>query len=351
MSTHSTSSTQIRTRILQASEWALDQLAQRALALTPPNYAVFFAYGMGHPPEIKQALDKADSEQQTVDDAFLDALYQRYLSEGKLPLEIDATSAVQLHSVMDNLFSALDQLRSNNAGNVDYLLQHMHQLQQQLDDSSVREFATSAMETAMALKADSDALSVALAESKREIEQLRQDLRKRTLESERDFLTGAYNRKAWDERIHAECNRLNAMADTRRDALSIAFIDIDHFKQINDSYGHAAGDEVIRQVARFIIHSVKGKDMVARIGGEEFALLLPETPIEGAVAISEYIRSHLCAKPMCNPHTGEGYGIVTVSIGVATLPERGVLTADKLQKQADDALYAAKNSGRNCVHY
>ena len=152
-----------------------------------------------------------------------------------------------------------------------------------------------------------------------------------------DGLTGLKNRRAFEERLIDEISR------SRRTSrpLSLLLLDIDHFKQYNDSFGHPRGDAVLRDVARHLTRSMRDTDHAARYGGEEFALLLPDTDREGAVQLAERMREAI------EDGTWEGRG-VTVSIGVATLTT-DVSTAELLVEHADRALYRSKQNGRNLV--
>ncbi len=334
-----------RSRVVQASEQAIRTIATRGFSLTPPLYTVFFAYAMGSPPEIRQAIDAADLMGEALEEEALLVLYQQYLSEPAQQSEIVGYSAPIVENVVDHLFGTLEKLREENTRHVSDLIGHIQRLDHTpLSEVELRSFAESAVETAMMLQADSDALAEALSASRSEIDELRRDLALRTQESQRDFLTGAYNRKAWDERLASELAK-----PVRFAPLSVALIDIDHFKRINDQFGHAAGDEVIRRVARTILDSIKGKDMLARYGGEEFALLLPDTPKEGALAVSEAIRRQIAAIWREAEAGGLVCGEVTVSIGVTCLPAQQPSEAAALVAIADSALYQAKHEGRNRV--
>ena len=123
-------------------------------------------------------------------------------------------------------------------------------------------------------------------------------------------------------------------------------MDLDHFKNVNDTYGHDAGDSVLRLFGSICMQNLRGEDLLGRIGGEEFAILLPQTEITGAINIAERIRQEVACS---NFKVAEGKHLnVTVSIGVATLYD-DTTTICKLLKRADEALYRSKNGGRNMV--
>ena len=157
---------------------------------------------------------------------------------------------------------------------------------------------------------------------------------RRALEGQalRDPLTGLWNRRAFDRRLV----QLRAAAERHRRPLAIVAIDLDHFKAVNDRFGHAAGDEVLRHLARLLTRHTRTEDEVFRIGGEEFAVLVPDLPLEGALAIVTRIRESLREAP-------SPFGPVTFSAGVA-LDDGGELVA-----RADRALYRAKAGGRNAT--
>jgi diguanylate cyclase len=123
--------------------------------------------------------------------------------------------------------------------------------------------------------------------------------------------------------------------------------DVDLFKNINDTFGHVVGDRVLRFVASTLKQSVKGQDIVARFGGEEFAVILPRTPLRAAVEVADQLRLAVMKAELIRRSTGEKQARVTISIGVAALHHR--TTPQALLEAADVCLYAAKRSGRNCV--
>ncbi|WP_353859631.1 diguanylate cyclase [Azospirillum formosense] len=159
-----------------------------------------------------------------------------------------------------------------------------------------------------------------------------------------DSLTGALNRGRFMARAAEEVAR----AQRGGQPLSAIMLDIDHFKKVNDTHGHATGDEAIRTVVRVCRSMVRGADVLGRLGGEEFAILLPETPPQGAALLAERLRQAL-AETVVRIANGAGSVLsVTVSIGVSALRpgETGVAA---LLARADEALYRAKSGGRNRV--
>jgi diguanylate cyclase len=123
--------------------------------------------------------------------------------------------------------------------------------------------------------------------------------------------------------------------------------DIDHFKSFNDTWGHLTGDQVLRLVAMPMKQNVKGQDIAARSGGEEFAVVLPNTPLRSAVTVGDHIRRAVMSKELMKRSTGQNLGRVTISVGVATA--RNGDTVQSIITRADGCLYAAKRSGRNRV--
>lgn len=156
-----------------------------------------------------------------------------------------------------------------------------------------------------------------------------------------DALTDLANRRAFDDQLE----HLLLQADRFGHPLSLIVADIDHFKHVNDTWGHEAGDAVLKSIARTLEDGVRKVDICARFGGEEFAMLLPETALPGALELADRLRRAVAARSV---NTAGVEITVTISCGVASYPE-GVLSKEALFAAADRALYEAKNSGRNCV--
>src|SRR5262249_50781602 len=129
--------------------------------------------------------------------------------------------------------------------------------------------------------------------------------------------------------------------------LSLLLLDIDHFKAFNDRFGHTTGDQMLKLVAHVARQNTKGRDLVARIGGEEFAVLLPQTTLQQAIGVAERIRGAVMATELKKKSTGERLGRVTISAGTATAHKADTL--ESFIERTDRFLYAAKRSGRNRI--
>jgi diguanylate cyclase (GGDEF)-like protein/PAS domain S-box-containing protein len=171
---------------------------------------------------------------------------------------------------------------------------------------------------------------------------------RKTLENEleematRDPLTGLFNRREMSRVLEEELDR----ARRYQRPMAVLWVDFDHFKDVNDTFGHAAGDSVLRSISRLLLGSVRSVDAIGRFGGEEFVIVLPEMDLEEAQDTAERLRRKVAEKPK---PLGNGQEVpLTISVGVAVYPDHGQ-TAPTLCAAADKAMYLAKQRGRNCV--
>jgi diguanylate cyclase (GGDEF)-like protein/PAS domain S-box-containing protein len=161
-------------------------------------------------------------------------------------------------------------------------------------------------------------------------------------QSVRDALTGLYNRRYLEEVLDREVRRAARAAQS----LGVLMIDLDHFKNFNDTYGHEAGDAVLRETGQFLAKGIRAEDFVCRFGGEEFVVILPTADVEASRARAERLRSRM--RELTVMHQGKSLGMVTISVGVAAFPEHG-MSPKELMAAADAALYEAKRGGRDQV--
>ncbi len=178
----------------------------------------------------------------------------------------------------------------------------------------------------------------ALHRNLREIDELQEQLRE---QANRDPLTGLYNRRYLDSTLERELARCKRGGTP----LALILIDIDHFKQVNDTYGHQAGDEVLLRLAAMLASMARAGDVACRYGGEEFLLLMPTMPLASARERAEALRAAFADMEVS---FGAFKLRTTVSVGIAAYPGHGI-SADELIRNADTALYRAKNLGRNRV--
>jgi len=156
-----------------------------------------------------------------------------------------------------------------------------------------------------------------------------------------DALTSLHNHRYFQERLREEFRR----AQRYDDPLALILLDLDHFKEVNDTHGNLLGDQLLREVAATLRKSVRETDLLARYGGEEFAMLLPKTHLAGALTVAERVWKDVGAI-----RAGQDGALrVTASLGVSGFPGRTVISSDRLLRTADEALYLAKHQGRNRI--
>ena len=324
------------------AERALVMMRNLTILPTPKHYSVFFACAAGQPTELVRVVERAIHDKKPFTDDYLDMLYTTYLAEQQARAVHDSASNAKkiLTDMMQNVTSFAG---TTSAAGADIEQQLAH-LNTQSGEETLRLVAETLMQSATSIQDSSETMTQRLAGAQQEIMELRENLARVVTESERDFLTGSYNRKTFDRRL----NELTDEAKAKKSELVLMMLDIDHFKRFNDKYGHLIGDEVLKIVAKTLADMLKGTDCIARYGGEEFGIILPRTPLKGGMVVAEMIRKAISSKELKRKTTGENFGLITVSIGLAAYrPESD--TTQSLIERADNALYQSKNAGRNRV--
>ena len=322
---------------------ALAWMAERRMPLAPKNFEVIFAYIEGDNAELRATIDGLVARSCTFDPSVMASLHDQYFrvhKENEELSELGTKISTELGSLLDLLQSAgRDQSAYGST-----LSKASGELNRpNLPEGRIKALIDHVVHATHAMEARSKALEQEVNASSREVSILRERLESVRREALTDPLTGVPNRKAFD----AALERAMVQAVESGDRLSLLICDIDHFKQFNDTWGHQTGDQVLRLVANCLSENVKGRDTAARFGGEEFAIVLPQTELVDAVRLANQIRSKVESKKLVKKSNGDILGVITISIGAAEYDMKE--PAESLMQRADACLYAAKRAGRNRV--
>ena len=320
---HKAQALEMRERVARGLNWyelipVLDDLAVLMLAINDSGQHEFEAY-------LQQINERLET-------------FQSHLQEASEGHADNSTAARELDS---QLREQVDGLQTSVQGAVDIdSLKHLldHRLEGLLVTMDDHQHERDRREQELAGRLQG--LAERVASMEQEALGYREHLEEQRQKALVDPLTGLPNRAAWSERVERE------LADWQENGghLAMAILDLDHFKRINDGYGHLAGDKVLKIVADQLRKRLRGRDFIARFGGEEFVLLLPQTSPPAALQVAEALRAAIEACPF---HFKGERVVITTSIGVSAFRsgERG----DQVLKRADEALYRAKDQGRNRV--
>ncbi|MDP1651287.1 MAG: diguanylate cyclase [Rhodocyclaceae bacterium] len=320
---------------------ALSLMTKQAAGLHPISYAVWYEYVAGINPPLRTKIDGLLKSGQAIDDAVINQLFRAHIAE------MDEAVAQQVSQGFDKVMADISASTSQAADEAGQFGQALARWS--ADVAAGKDDATSANDVAALLhhtqdiRQTVDTLKTRLDDSRREVEELRKEVSRAREDALIDGLTGLANRRSFDAAL------ANCLATAAPDAHgpSLLMADIDHFKRINDNYGHLFGDKVIHAIATILRENIKGKDLAARYGGEEFVIILPETPVAGAYSLAETIRKTVENSRIKRVGSTETIANVTISLGVAC--RRPGESELELIARADRALYQSKEQGRNRV--
>ncbi len=324
------------------AEHALSLMRRGAVPPEPRYYEVFHVSASGTRPALTARVQELLAKGTAPLTNALDRLYTEFIA-GEMPADKLEQVSMGVSGAIADTEAALGSALGSVAIYADTLAEASQQLSGGLDPDGLQQLTDALQNRNSRMVSEGEELRSRLSIANNRINALSSDLAAMRREAMIDPLTGVSNRRAFERRLMAEIED----ADRSGAPLVLVMADIDHFKQFNDRFGHLVGDQVLRLVATTLAANVKGQDCLARIGGEEFALLLPRTAAMDAEKLAEAIRLAIQAKALVSRATGQQLGRVTASFGVA-LHRRG-RPGDELMAAADRCLYAAKAKGRNCV--
>ena len=319
----------------------LPEMSKREIPTTPENYAVWYEYTAGTNHSLKNSIDSLIKDNTPFSDHVNGELYQQYIGSGQQTAIAEIRDSVR--QVINDL---LAQISAEGDGLGDYaktLECFSEKVNETIDSSAVNLLINELLLETKKREEATHNLQGSLDTMAREMTQLRQEVARLNDEASTDALTKISNRRAYDIAIEREvsASKINSTH------LCLLMLDIDHFKQFNDKFGHIVGDKVLRFVAAMLQKNVKGNDTVARFGGEEFAVILPETNYSDALSVAENVRKRVSAQVLSDSAENIKLGSVHVSIGVAQY--RYGESPEEFVHRADKYLYQAKNNGRNRV--
>lgn len=329
-------------RTIVYGESALSYIKRNTLPAYPRNYELWYTYSAGFNHGLNRAVNDIITEKGKITEEELQSVYSKFLSPNRLGDRLDVVGS----KVAEEVEELVNTVKISADATSDYgssLERASAKLKELKDPSKLQAFIAHLVKSTHAAVAANRNLENQLLDSKRQIETLQESLEAIRYESLTDELTTLNNRKHFDMALA----RTIASAKESKQPFALLLTDIDHFKKFNDTFGHQTGDQVLRLVALAVKQNVKGQDTASRYGGEEFAIILPQTNMRDAITIAEQIRKSVISKELVKRSTGENLGRITISIGVSMFKPGD--TAQSIVARADAALYAAKRGGRNMV--
>ena len=323
---------------------ALPLMSRQAAALHPKSYAVWYDYVSGRTASLRGAVDAHLAKHGQLDEASTDALFQKHIAE------MDPAAARRMTESFQRILSTMSdsaaQAGDKTAKYGDALERLSSELSTQEQPSAmVSEVLQDTRDMSVAMTS----LREKLDESRKEIVTLREEVLKARRESLQDALTGLANRRAFDQQLAVAVAAAQFEGEAANDGRTLCLVtsDIDYFKRINDTFGHGFGDQVLRAVSQVIKACTPGGALAARIGGEEFTILVPEIALADARMMAEKIRNTVSKARIRRHDTQEAIASVTLSLGVT--PYRKGEDVREFIDRADRALYASKAGGRDRV--
>jgi len=319
----------------------LPLMSKNKITVDPLNFAIFYEYITGRNVQLNNELVELLESKAIFTTELSINLFKKHICDNSIN-SLDKINHTLLQLI--NKTSEAIDATGEKAGAATIRFQNQSKkLESNQDLSEIKTALAEIIAETQDLAETSKALQVQMDESKKEMQLMSQELAHARETAKTDALTGLFNRRAFDQKLdeYIEFHKQN------NSELCLLILDLDHFKQVNDTFGHLAGDSVLRYTANLLKQHIAEHHCAARYGGEEMAIIMPDTPFNKAMEIAEKIRTSLAQHPLKRKNSKESIGKVTLSIGVSGFKLND--TIDSLIDRADKAMYRAKGNGRNQV--
>lgn len=327
----------------ELGERVFQHLRANAMDPSPRAYEVFFVHFSGENAALSKMVTEQLAGGQRLTAEQIEEIHNRHLALNRFAHQAEK-SGNSLLGEMDVVMEMLDLAVGSTRQYGQSLEAISADLKHDVDLQRVREIVVKLVTATRETLATNQTLEARLRETRNEVQDLRETLEAIRTESLIDPLTTLANRKHLDRTLLQAVDH----AAVSGESLTVLMIDVDKFKEFNDTWGHLTGDQVLRLVAMSIKGAVRPHDTAGRFGGEEFAIVLPRSTLKGGHLVAERIRQTVMSRELVKRSTGEALGRLTVSIGIASFTSGD--TAALLLERADRCLLEAKRTGRNkCV--
>lgn len=320
---------------------ALELIGKHGLPTDPLNYCVWYEYASEKNEALNAAIDQHLQNKGDFSEAVCQQFFNQFIAGGNEAITTLVTQ--ELKKVFADIIGTIKATHrhfSETENNLDTINES---LVPGLSDADIDKVVSQIKYEISKLESSNTAFKEQLQQATHEIDQLKIKMARYRSEALRDPLTRIDNRRGFEKKL---IDAIAKASDTEN-PLCLIIADIDHFKKVNDSHGHLVGDNLLRMIASTIKDSIKGRDVAARVGGEEFAIMLPDTPFKGAMQLAENMRITFEQLDLKKKNTGESLGKITLSFGVTAYKTNEA--AEAFFSRADEALYQSKNKGRNKV--